>query len=392
MTVKYFHSAMGDAPVLNGVAGSLIGVLDACLVNGFQLKTVDSIVVAANVATVSISAGHTYEVDSVVLIAGATPAGLNGQKRVVSATTNTLTFAAPGISDQTATGTIDARLAPAGWEKPFSGTNLAVYRSPNIEGTRMYLRVDDTGTIDARVVGYENMTDVNTGTGPFPTSVQQSGGLFWPKASTTAATARAWTIIADDRTFWYWAHTRVDTLGGSGFTVGFGDFNSLKSGDAYACFILGATATIGAVTSYTLTTTSTWVQSGVFVNTAGSFVARSFTGVGGSLAVDRVTTWSLGSTGHSGDNNTSHTAYPNGPNNSLIVAPMFVREGTPFIIRGRLRGVTYTPQNAGTAFPWRMKVDGQGEYSNRRLMALPGTSPANTGQTATQFFDITGPW
>lgn len=36
-SVKYLHSAMPGAPVLSGTAGSLISVLDACLVNGLSL-------------------------------------------------------------------------------------------------------------------------------------------------------------------------------------------------------------------------------------------------------------------------------------------------------------------------------------------------------------------
>ena len=72
-SVKHFRSNMTGAPTLNGVAGALIGVLDACLVNGFNLKTIDSLAVAAGVATASVGGGHGYEPDTVVLIAGATP-------------------------------------------------------------------------------------------------------------------------------------------------------------------------------------------------------------------------------------------------------------------------------------------------------------------------------
>ena len=201
-SVKHFRSNMTGAPTLNGVAGALIGVLDACLVNGFNLKTIDSLTVAAGVATASVGGGHGYEPETVVLIAGASPAGLNGAKRILSTTTNTFTFAAAGLGDQTATGAITAKLAPAGWEKVFSGTNKAVYRSLDVTGTRMYLRVDDTAAQFARVVGYEAMTDVDTGVNRFPTEAQRSGGFWWCKASNATATARGWTLFADSRTFY----------------------------------------------------------------------------------------------------------------------------------------------------------------------------------------------
>ena len=46
-TVKHFDSTMTGAPTLANVAGNLLAVLDACLVDGFGLKTVDSLVVAS---------------------------------------------------------------------------------------------------------------------------------------------------------------------------------------------------------------------------------------------------------------------------------------------------------------------------------------------------------
>jgi hypothetical protein len=390
MTVKYFHSAMGDAPVLNGVAGSLIGVLDACLVNGFQLKTVDSIVVASNVATVSISAGHTYEVDSVVLIAGATPAGLNGQKRVLSATTNNLTFATTGISDQTATGTIDARLAPAGWEKPFSGTNLAVYRSPNVEGTRMFLRVDDSVAQNGRAVGYENMTDVNSGTGAFPTNVQVSGGLWWPNASSTATTARPWLVIADDRTFYVWVNTGTTATDVDGFLYGFGDFSSFKSGDAYSAFITGTTTNI-------VTATAASAQTLGYCDLAGDtalsqWVARSFTAIGGSVQTSRRPESFGTADAYSG--NTASVPYPNPVDNALLLSRTLVTE-TSTTLRGVVRGLMFVPHALGTvSFPHRTKIDGQGPLAGRKLMMVrnAGGPAATTATQAGNFIDITGPW
>ncbi|ENO76599.1 hypothetical protein B447_17686, partial [Thauera sp. 27] len=82
--VKWFHSAQPDAPVLNGQAGSLINVLDACLLNGYSVRTPDSVVVSGGVATVGISAGNPYEKHAVVEISGASDSALNGQWRIVS--------------------------------------------------------------------------------------------------------------------------------------------------------------------------------------------------------------------------------------------------------------------------------------------------------------------
>ena len=131
---------MSGAPVLSGTAGTLIAVLDACLVNGFGSVTLNSLVVQNNVATATVSGGHGFAmivgvnnvspgVGPVVRIDGATPAALNGDWRLASVpNSTTFTFAAEGIPDQTATGTITAKRAPAGWAKAFGGANKAAYQ------------------------------------------------------------------------------------------------------------------------------------------------------------------------------------------------------------------------------------------------------------------------
>src|SRR5574337_410841 len=177
-TVVYLHSAMTGAPSLTGQAGSLIALLDACLVNGFGAGAVDSVVIACGVATVTRSAGHPFAVNSVAAISGASVSGgsINGRQRVLAITGTTWTFDATGLADQSATGAIIAKLASAGWEKKYSGTNLAAYRSLAPDATGCLLRVDDTGANSARVVGYESMTSITTGSGPFPTDTQFGGG------------------------------------------------------------------------------------------------------------------------------------------------------------------------------------------------------------------------
>jgi hypothetical protein len=390
-SVKYFHSAMADAPVLNGVAGSLIGVLDACLVNGFGVRTVNSLVVASGVATATVSAGHGNEVAAVVLVSGATPAGLNGPKRVVSATSTTFTFATTE-ADGAATGTISAKLAPAGWEKPFAGTNLAAYRSPNVEGTRCFLFVNDATAQNARVRGYEAMSDINTGVNPFPTDAQVSGGLWWPNASTTAATARTWVVVADDRAFYVWVNTSVSSFWGEGFLYGFGDFNSFKSGDAYSCWISGPTSNLAANGSASGNTLSYCDLAGD--NAAlGCYAARSFTALGSSMPMSRKAESYNTADAYSG--NTASVAYPNGSDNSLLLSRTLITEASPINLRGAYPGLLFVPQALGAGtFGTRSKVDGQGGYAGRKLVALnnTGATASTTVGQATSFIDMTGPW
>ena len=122
-SVKFFSYLHSGAPTLNGVAGSLIDVLDACLVNGFGAVTVSTLSVASEVATVTVSTGHDLEMvgvntGPVISVSGATPASLNDEWRIDTVPSATqFTFRCPGRSDGSATGTISVKRAPAGWEK-----------------------------------------------------------------------------------------------------------------------------------------------------------------------------------------------------------------------------------------------------------------------------------
>ena len=73
------------------------------------------------IATATKSTGHAYLVHSVIEIAGATPDGLNGEQRILSATPTAFTFAATGVPNQVALGTITAKVPGMGWVKRYSG-------------------------------------------------------------------------------------------------------------------------------------------------------------------------------------------------------------------------------------------------------------------------------
>lgn len=388
-TVKYFHSAMPGAPVLSGTAGALIAVLDACLVNGFGLKTADSVVVSGGIATATFSTGHSFEPDAIALAAGATPSGLNGEKRVLTTSTNTITFDATGIADGTATGTITFKVAPAGWAKPFSGTNLAAYRSNDVTGARMFLRVDDTGTTNARVIGYESMSDVNTGVRGFPLESQISGGGYWPKANSANTTARAWTVIADANVVYLHMNTAAGSTGLSGHVWGFGDFDSYKSGDPFACFLNAHSFDAASSTSPASESIEYWTNNPTVSMPA---VPRSFTGLGGSVRCATIGDFAMTSSGASGAlANAATPVYPNGANNGLILSKKLIIESA-VTLRGRYRGVLLCPQPAHASFNWRDKVDGQGDLAGRKLLAVKCGSPASNSSQGVVFFDITGPW
>ena len=168
-SVKYFTSLMSGAPALSGTAGSMIAVLDACLKDGFDQKALTSLTVAGGVATAAYTGAHSAAVDSVVFIAGVTGgpagwAGLNGEQKITGKGAASVTFAT-NLPDGAYTGAATMKMAPLGWLKPFANANLGAYKSNDPASTGMLLRVDDSATTVVRVVGYELMTDINTGVG-----------------------------------------------------------------------------------------------------------------------------------------------------------------------------------------------------------------------------------
>lgn len=220
MTVRLYRSTDSSAPVLSGAVGTLIGVLDACLVNGYGSKTA------------------------------------------------------------------------AGWAKAFSGTNKAAYRPPAIpasptEGNRFYLRVDDTTTATALCRGYETMSDVDTGTNPFPTVAQVAGsGVIAQKSVTTDSVARPWLVVATESFFYFVAQGNVsvalekDDVNDSVFA--YGDIKSFLSGDVYGTVIIGRAASGATADSFTNLSANSGSN---FAGQTNTYIARAYTGSAGAVNI-----------------------------------------------------------------------------------------------------------
>lgn len=387
MAVKLYSSyaAGGGHPVMSGQAGALIGVLDGCLLNGWGLKTVDSLVVASNVATVTINAGHSFEVGSMALIAGATPSGLNGDKKVLSVSTTQVTFATSGISDQTATGSITAKVSPLGWTKPFSGTNLAAYTPTDAGSYGMYLRVDDTGTTDGRVVGYEGMTDINTGSGAFPTAAQLSGGQYAGKSSTANNTARNWILVGDERMFYLWVETNVTF---AGLMWSFGDMLSYNSADLWC-------ATLSAHNSSQVSYGGQWSVecTSYSATSAGPYMPRASYGQPGSIKTQRLggMMWTTAGASGSSGYTTGMLKFPNSTDNALLLTHVhMVISGQG--LRGRYPGYYHCPQDLTVSgINHRDRYSSMPDVPGRTGLFLRHGGPS-FAPGAYSMIDITGPW
>lgn len=158
------------------------------------------------------------------------------------------------------------------WQKVFSKTNVAVYRSTT--GQRFYLRVDDTVGQIARLRMYQTMTDVDTGTFSSPNGSPQSTS-YCTMIKTDQASAATWYAVGDQRFFFMMS--MHDNIGSYRYfaPMAFGEFNSYDPLDSYNTILLGShyTSNSAAYNQYKrnfLTSGSTMfaIQSTSYVPTA----------------------------------------------------------------------------------------------------------------------------
>ena len=329
-SVRTYLSTMTGAPTLSGTAGALITLLDNCLINGFGSVTLSSLVVSSNVATATVNTGHGFS-----MIGGSGGVGpvstLNRDWRIASVpNSTTFTFVTADISDQTATGTITAKIAPADWEKRYSATNKAVYARTDEDATAMLLRVDDTGTTTAQVRGYEEMTDIDSGAGLFPTIAQvAAASALWQKSDAATSAARGWAIFADSKRMYFFPQWTTGTY--RDFEA-FGDPISYKPGDTCHCTIVFHSGANGAYL----------YNSALFVGYTEfpMYCARGVAQIGSAVSIKATSGWLLGIAGASG------VAYPNAANNALLLrGEVELTEIVGGTVRARWPGI-YIPMHA----------------------------------------------
>lgn len=385
-SVKFFNSDMPGAPQCSGTAGALLAVLDACLVTGFGLQTAASATVVSGVCTLTLPTTPAMQVGSVALVAGATPAPLNGEHRVTAITANTVSFAT-AEADTSPTGTITVKLAPAGWLKAFAGTNTAAYKvDPALhpDSTGILCKVDDSTTTNAKIVGYTSMSDIDTGLGEFPTTAQTPLWVF--KSNEANAGARAWSVVCDSRMVYVGIHNFTNDYVNYGLAWwGFGEFASKKAADAYR-FMISGNFINGGVPSphqdYSIASTS---------NTSLMYVARSYTALGAGVKV-RVATWytNYGSSGSL----EAPLEYPNGTDYGLYLCHADLMEQSPPCLRGRFPGMLMLPHKLVR----KICPDAKTAYLDNDVAAYPGRTigffPAtySSSDWVVVAFDLTGPW
>lgn len=388
-----FDSSQVGAPVLSGSAGALRAVIKACLVDGFGAGPVATLTVSGGIATATYAGAHPFKVGYVAQFAGATPAGLNGNKVILSVTGTSVTFAAPGVPDGAATGTITSKAAPAGWKELFAGalTNVMAFKPSVPEATGCVLRIADTTTRTARIVGYESMSNINTGAGKFPTEAQFAGGLYLPKSDQSTSMARPWRLYASERVLILAVAPHESYPDAFGVYV-LGDFVSSKGVDPYACIVSGGGPGVSTYVDGYLLDGSAAVSTQTATD-YGCYAPRGSFAVGGAVPMNKLGPLAGGGRVFSGSTNYSAMplTFPNPSDNSLRVGPVDLYQGGG--LRGVLPGVLHSPQPliSSGSFATGIRIAGQGAYVGRTFEAITVGDPGSAA-AGVVFVDITGPW
>lgn len=391
--IKFYVHTNNNAPQLQNAYGSMINVLDACLINGINIGTVSSLTTSGTIVTALFSSAHNLMQYQVIKITGANQPEFNGEHRVLTIpNAQSITFelaAAP--STATATGTITASLPPLGWEKPFSSSNpqgggKAAYRSTNLFlPSRPFLRVVDeldpayTATYAkyAKVGMVEDMVDINTmfnqapydpsspdknwiGTGSGSSAVNGWARWYYASAqeffntqadSLTATTGnRNWIVVGSESCF-YILPTAIP-MNSDHICYGFGEFKSLIDVDASNNFLSASLSNNQAFNGFnkaqvngigaTDALNKVLLQR-IYNQNAASAYAENF-----SLGVVKATIYS------------GYTNYlAASPANKLTpFAPIFLKEDGG-VLRGELNGVFYVLQSKPLTHLYTFKEDNE---------------------------------
>lgn len=288
------------------------------------------------------------------------------------------------------TNPLVATLSVTGWSMAFGPTtNEAAYQQGG--GNQFYVNVNDNGpgagaAREARLTGFETMTALATGTGQFPTALQVAigiGALVARKSATADGTARRWVLVADDRTFYLFVASEVaENAEGNYYAAMFGEFFSYVIGDSYRTMLVGRDIENSATLSNErLPLISNTLSAGV----GGHYMARSYTGVGGSINVGKLGDV-IALTSNNGWFNVGqgNLTFPNPPDGGLYMSLLQLHEATG-PRRGRFRGL-WCQYHPIASFVDGDTVTGTGTLAGRAFLVLkqnqsipPQGFPTGTG-------------
>jgi len=319
-----------------------------------------------------------------------------------------------------------------GWSINQTTTNKRGYKQ-NLTGSNntsgMLLYVDDTGpgaggAKEARVCGFETMSAITpTGTGQFPTSAQStigSGQLAVRKSTTADSTVRYWTLVGNGQTIYLFIESGDSTVPLATTAFVFGDFKSFKSSDQYAVIIIGRQAENSGSSLNDPLHCLNYPGANNAIPTLGTtmfghYVARHWTGTGGSIRVGKPCDMSRA---HAAVLNSYYGSYtsesqtqvtnggvylamgrnaspynwpaPNGPDGALGLTPVWI--GHSYGLRGYLAGLWHPLHDRPCGHNDSFTVSG-GNLNGKSLLAqniqayILASANADNGQTLVETSD-----
>ncbi len=249
----------------------------------------------------------------------------------------------------------------AGWTIAFEDApnNVCVFRnSLAAGGSGCYLRVDDNGTgaggaREMLVRLYATMSDANTGTEATPPVAAVPSGHVWRKSIDLTGTARAWVLVADERTvtLGVWPGYLTSGTQAGHYAGHAGDYDCDDPAQPWPCVIAGSDTPSNSATSAGCRFGPCQMDNAAFQN--GLFVMRdvSRAAVPAAASLQSLNKPSAASAAIGGAQMQMPNPTPAG--HTLFHSAVLLVSG---VIAGRLRGVYVPQQNVsadamGTVYP-----------------------------------------
>lgn len=242
----------------------------------------------------------------------------------------------------------------AGWVTEFTASTKRVYRPGPAARSRLYLRCrQDVGWYYASYSGYSVMTDIDTGTDPFPSTTYpgQTADVNWFVASYAVdSTTRSWMAAADDRTLILFTKPQAGML----WLVDYiGEFESYATNDAYQ-FMVAGTGSFNVTPAITACALTSGYNEPATVLTPGAedlafrkgmAVAKDYTGIGSAVQANWLRHVSVS---FKSENQNSINIGGKFPSTNPVDGRAWITHipiytyTTPYAVRGQLRGL-YAP-------------------------------------------------
>ena len=419
--VKNFRSDDTGLNKITATLGSLVGILDACLVTGFNLRTLDALTYdsATDLFAGTVNSGHGYRLNQIVLVSGASPSQFNCEIWITAITATTFTGKAH-VSDArpanaAASGSMTVKAAPQGsWSKPYASAEgtKAVFRMEAPESSKCCLRIDNSIACSASlgmyclVDGYEQVGGLDVGVNPFGYFAERNN--VWSIRSRTSYRDTPWMLFADSAAFYLnmkVIQSGSDTLDPISDIASraywrayfFGDALKRTPGDVYSCLLASSASPLSSfISSY---------DNGLLGG--NSYLFNSANPTGGGLSFARN---AYGAVGKNQPYSTNQAwqglnysgrgplTYPSPVDNALIVIPNGIHlMDSQSAIRGNLPGYWSSPQALADVLGPAVIYENFPGAELRKFISMyaqyyVGSTPADPNYCTTGFIDLTGPW